>query len=122
MAFSTTERLQPGTISLRGSNTRSVDPRGPPPAPLGGHWAAPLRRLGFAFPTGVVLGEILAWKREGHGGALTLASFLAFHAYMFILGGRFPRTPYFAFLAAPGVLFVLCWAASRSSAKRIPRR
>jgi hypothetical protein len=65
------------------------------------------------FPCGVSLGMILAWRREGLGGAVTVASLLAFYALLRFADGRFPRGPYFALVAAPGALFLVSWAVSR---------
>lgn len=67
----------------------------------------------FFFPFGVGLGMIVAWRREGLGGAITVGSLLAFYAALRVMDGRFPRGPYFALVAAPGVLFLVCWLLSR---------
>lgn len=66
----------------------------------------------FFFPFGVCLGMIVAWRREGLGGGITVGSLLAFYAALRIMDGRFPRGPYFAILAAPGILFLVCWLLS----------
>ena len=66
--------------------------------------------LMFFFPFGTCLGMILAWRWEGLGGGITVGSLLAFYAALRIMDGRFPGGPYFAVLAAPGVLFLLSWA------------
>jgi hypothetical protein len=65
------------------------------------------------FPFGVCLGMILAWRWEGPGGAITVGSLLAFYAALRVMGGRFPRGPWFALVAAPGVFFLVCWLLSR---------
>jgi len=67
----------------------------------------------FFFPFGVCLGMIVAWRREGLGGGITVGSLLAFYATMRVMSGRFPRGPWFALVAAPGVLFLVCWLLSR---------
>lgn len=90
----------------------SLSPHGASPTPI--------ELVGFVFPIGLVVGQVLAWKREGLGGATTIASFAGFYVYMFILRGSLPRGPYFALLAAPGALFLLCWATSRGSTERNP--
>jgi hypothetical protein len=69
------------------------------------------------FPFGVCLGMILAWRREGLGGGMTVGSLLAFYAALRIMGGRFPGGPYFALVAAPGILFLVCWLLSRGVRK-----
>jgi hypothetical protein len=65
------------------------------------------------FPFGVGLGMIVAWRWEGLGGAITVGSLLAFYAALRLMDGRFPRGPWFALVAAPGVLFLVCWWLSR---------
>ena len=69
------------------------------------------------FPSGVYLGMIVAWRWEGLGGGITVGSLLAFYATLQVMGGRFPRGPYFALVAAPGVLFLVCWLLSRGTRK-----
>jgi hypothetical protein len=71
----------------------------------------------FFFPFGVCLGMIVAWRREGLGGGITVGSLLAFYAALRIMGGRFPGGPYFALVAAPGILFLVCWLLSRGLRK-----
>lgn len=65
------------------------------------------------FPGGVCLGMILAWRREGLGGGVTLASLLAFYAWNLEERGKFPGEPYFVLIAAPGLLFLLHWWLAR---------
>ena len=67
----------------------------------------------FFFPFGVCLGMIVAWRREGLGGGITVGSLLAFYVALRVMDGRFPRGPWFALVAAPGVLFLACWWLSR---------
>lgn len=65
--------------------------------------------LEFAlFPTGVILGQLLAWKKERLGGIITVGSFMSFYLVELIIKGRFPRGPYFALVAVPGLLFLIC--------------
>ena len=63
----------------------------------------------FFFPFGVRLGMIVAWRWDGLGGGITVGSLLAFYAALRVMDGRFPRGPYFALLAVPGILFLVCW-------------
>jgi len=72
----------------------------------------------FFFPFGVCLGMIVAWRWEGVGGGITAGSLLAFYAALRIMDGRFPRGPYFALVAAPGILFLVCWLLSRGRLRR----
>ena len=59
------------------------------------------------FPGGVVLGLIIAWWREGLGGIITISSMVMFYLVLYLFDGRFPRGPYFALVALPGVFFGL---------------
>ena len=70
------------------------------------------------FPGGVCVGMVLAWRWEGLGGGVTVGSLLAFYAWLRILDGRFPRGPYFALVAAPGVLFLLSRAIGGGGNRR----
>jgi hypothetical protein len=65
------------------------------------------------FPSGIVAGMGVAWQREGAGGAITVGSLLAFYGVNAALGYSMPRGPYFALLAAPGLLFLACWLLAR---------
>ena len=65
------------------------------------------------FPIGVAAGMVLAWRYEGIGGAISTMSLLAFYVWLTIVGGRFPHGQYFALLAAPGLLFLVCWLLER---------
>ncbi len=65
------------------------------------------------FPFGVCLGIVMAWRWEGLGGSITVGSLMAFYAALWVMSSRFPDGPYFALVAAPGVLFLICWLLSR---------
>ncbi len=67
------------------------------------------------FPVGVLAGLILGWWKEGLGGGLTLASLIAFYLALWLMDGRWPGGPYFALVAAPGLLFLVCRLRSRSA-------
>jgi len=73
----------------------------------------------FFFPLGVCLGMILAWHWEGLGGGITVGSLLAFYTALRVMDGRFPRGPYFALVATPGILFLACWLLSRGSVESL---
>lgn len=62
------------------------------------------------FPLGVCVGLVLAWRWEAVGGAIALGSLALFYLVLFLSDGRFPRGPYFALVAAPGLLFLVAWA------------
>jgi hypothetical protein len=78
---------------------------------------APKEWLGLLFfPLGVVAGMIVAWWREGLGGAITGASLLAFYlVYGLLLSGRFPSGGAFIVFAAPGFLFLTHWLLTRGA-------
>jgi hypothetical protein len=78
------------------------------PLPTSQEWVGLL-----LFPFGVCLGIIVAWRREGLGGGITVGSLLAFYAWLRVVSGRFPGGPYFALIAAPGILFLVSWLLSR---------
>jgi hypothetical protein len=67
------------------------------------------------FPIGVSLGLIISLYWEGLGGGLTIGSLLAFYGVHYVATGRLPKGPYFALLAAPGGLFLVCWLLTRGS-------
>jgi hypothetical protein len=62
------------------------------------------------FPFGVVAGMILAWWKEGLGGAITVASLLAtsFVGDVSSSGGA-----HMVVCASPGFLFLFCWFLSK---------
>ncbi len=74
--------------------------------------------VGFLFfPIGIAAGMIVAWWREGLGGAITLLSLIAFYGvYGLLMSGAAPRGPAFLVFAAPGALFLLSWIRSRRTA------
>jgi len=76
-----------------------------------------LALFGF-FPLGVCLGMIVAWRWEGLGGDITVASLAAFYLVHRLSSPGFPRGFAFVALAAPGFLFLLCWLLTRSMTKQ----
>ena len=64
------------------------------------------------FPVGVAVGMIVAWWREGLGGAVTVVSLVLFYLLTGVLG-RFPRGGWFLAFSAPGFLFLGCALAAR---------
>ena len=65
------------------------------------------------FPIGLAIGLILAWKWEGLGGIIAIASIIAFHLQMLVTHGKLDLGLFFELLAAPGILFILYWLLSR---------
>lgn len=61
------------------------------------------------FPVGVLIGMLLAWKKELPGALVTIVSIVAFYAGIWLLRGNLPRGPYFLLVAAPGLLFLADW-------------
>lgn len=89
-----------------------VYPHAPPPATF-----RDLVGL-FLFPFGTCVGMILAWRWEGLGGGITVGSLLAFYVALRVMDGRFPRGPWFALIAAPGILSLLSWAIPLARTKK----
>ena len=71
----------------------------------------------FFFPFGVSVGMILAWRKEGLGGSITIGSFLLFYAAHFITSRRFPSGWAFFVFAFPGILFLLSWYQKKKISK-----
>jgi hypothetical protein len=67
------------------------------------------------FPVGISVGMILAWWKEGLGGAVTIGSLLAFYLVSLMTSGRFPKGWAWFVFAAPGLLFLLSFWLSRRS-------
>ena len=65
------------------------------------------------FPIGLAIGLILAWKWEGLGGIIAIASIIAFHLQMLVVHGKPDFGLFFELLTAPGILFILYWILSR---------
>ena len=61
------------------------------------------------FPVGVVVGMIIAWRKEALGGFVTVASLVSFYlVYGYILRNHIGGWFFLAF-AAPGFLFLFHW-------------
>lgn len=67
------------------------------------------------FPLGLCAGMVVAWWREGLGGAITVASLAAFYLADRLLSSSFPRGIAFVALAVPGFLFLLCGLLTRAT-------
>ncbi|NQV17180.1 MAG: hypothetical protein HQ534_01355 [Armatimonadetes bacterium] len=65
------------------------------------------------FPIGLTIGLIIAWKREGLGGIIAIASIIGFHLQMLVTHGKPDFGIFFELLTAPGILFILYWILSR---------
>jgi len=76
--------------------------------------SGPAEWLGFLFfPFGICAGMLLAWRREGLGGTITIASLAAFYVVRLATEGVFPEGWAWLAFAAPGYLFMLAWFLSR---------
>ena len=72
--------------------------------------------IGILFmPIGVVVGLILAWKREGLGSIVTLLSLVCFHLYLVIQSGTFRLVPFADLIIVPAILFLAYWYLTRST-------
>ncbi|HLP85075.1 MAG TPA: hypothetical protein VK157_12055 [Phycisphaerales bacterium] len=68
------------------------------------------------FPVGLVIGLIVAWKREIPGAVIALASLVIFYAYMFATSSFRADMRYagnFALFAIPAVLFLAAGLLAR---------
>lgn len=66
------------------------------------------------FPFGVVVGMLVAWKREALGGLLSIGSLACFYVvYGLVLSGRLPGGWAFAAFTSPALLFLLTWLMER---------
>jgi hypothetical protein len=84
------------------------------PNPLHGSIAENL--LTAAFLT-MILGQIVAWKWEGIGGLLIVASFTFFA----IVNHGIPINVVFGPWLLTGLLYLACWALTRRKARAIGR-
>jgi hypothetical protein len=82
------------------------------------HFTASELALFLFFPVGVCLGMVLAWRWEGLGGGITVASMAAFYLVQRLTSSSFPRGFAFVALAAPGFLFLLCRLCARSTPRQ----
>ncbi len=65
------------------------------------------------YPGGICLGMVLAWWKEGLGGAVTVASLAGFYILYLLTRGTLPPGWAWLVLAVPGFLFLWCWTRSR---------
>jgi hypothetical protein len=80
----------------------------------------PAEWLGFLFfPLGISIGMVLAWRREGLGGGITVCCLVIFYAIHYSTAGTLPRGWAWLAFAAPGLLFLVCSYRSRNPG-RIP--
>lgn len=80
--------------------------------------------IGFLFfPIGVVAGMIIAWKREGIGGAISIVSLIGFYlVYGLLLNNRFWQGSAFIVFAIPAFLFFMYWLIFHFTLDRVVKR
>ena len=72
-------------------------------------WPTPRQWVLLAcFPCGVVLGMLVAWRREILGGLVALSSLIAFHALLATDGKLFSAGPWFVVFASPALVLLVC--------------
>lgn len=71
------------------------------------------------FPVGVVVGLVVAWRRELVGSLITVGSLVLFYLYMSAWGSLRPPGPYFLLFAAPGFLHLASALLVARRAKRM---
>lgn len=67
----------------------------------------------FFFPIGISAGMIIAWWREGIGGAITVGSFVLFYFIYFAFSHTHPKGLAWFVFALPGFLFLIYWFLTR---------
>jgi len=81
--------------------------------------SGPKEWLGFLFfPFGICVGMIVAWKKEGLGGFITVGSLLAAYLVHFLATGTLLKGWAWLAFAAPGFLFLLSQQLSRKASAR----
>ena len=72
------------------------------------------------FPLGITVGLVIAWWKEGLGGAINVGSLAAFYLiYGLLLHEKLGQGWPFAVFAVPGVLFLISGMLSRSRARQL---
>ncbi len=68
------------------------------------------------FPFGISVGMVLAWRKEGLGGSITVACLAIFYVIHLATVGSFPKGAAWLMFAAPGFLFLFSAFESRRAA------
>src|SRR5262245_12997766 len=72
------------------------------------NWPTITQWIGLAFfPTGVVIGLLTAFRKEVLGGVIAVVSLIGIYAWCFAVSGHLTGGPWFALIAAPGLLFLI---------------
>jgi hypothetical protein len=78
-------------------------------------WPTFVEWIGLAlFPAGIIVGLLIAFRRELVGGGIVTLSLLGFYIWHFAVSGTLAAGPWFAFIAAPGLLFLITGLLSRA--------
>ncbi len=59
------------------------------------------------FPLGVVVGMLIAWRREVVGGSISCISLTVFHVLMLVRDGHVPATPWFVIFTLPAIVLLV---------------
>jgi hypothetical protein len=79
-----------------------LSPHAPPPTSV-------RDLVGLALmPGGLIVGLLLAWRRELLGGVVSLLSLIAFYAWLGWQAGSLPRGWIIPLLGLPSLLFIIC--------------
>ena len=80
-----------------------------------GKWPTIAEWIGLAFfPAGIIVGLLIAFKRELLGGETVVLSLVGFYIWHYAVSGRLAAGPWFALVAAPGLLFLITGLLSRT--------
>jgi hypothetical protein len=80
-----------------------------------GNWPTMTQWVALAFfPTGIVAGLLIALWKEALGGGITIGSLLGFYAWRIAVTGHLAAGPWFALIAAPGLLFLIAGLLTNS--------
>ena len=71
------------------------------------------------FPLGVVVGMVVAWRKESWGGITVVSLFAFYGVYGHWLSGAFPRGWAFVVFSAPGMLFLVSARLSQRKQQEI---
>ena len=82
-----------------------------------GEGLPPITLQSICFPFGVIIGLLIAWKKEGLGGIIALAGLVGFYAVNYISVQSFPKGVWFFLFALPGVFFLLSSLLTTGSIK-----
>ena len=80
----------------------------------------PREWVGFVcFPSGVMIGLIVAWFKEGLGASISLVSLAAFYLiYGWAMGSNVNSIAFVVF-ASPAFLFLIAWSLSRNNLSEV---